>query len=65
VITVADGDWLTDGLDERDGLDDGDWLVLGLAVGLAVGIAKEATLMSNTGTFVASPILYVFRVMPW
>ena len=33
-------------------------------VGLAVGIAKEATLMSNTGTFVASPILYVLRVLP-
>ncbi len=33
-------------------------------VGLAVGIAKDATLMSNTGTFVASPILYVFRVLP-
>jgi hypothetical protein len=33
-------------------------------VGLAVIIAKEATLMSNTGMFVASPILYVFRVLP-
>jgi hypothetical protein len=42
------------------------WLVGGYGTdGLAVGIAKEATLILNIGTFVASPILYVFRVLPW
>ena len=47
------------GLDDT-GLDD-----TGLDDTVAVGSGVEAKLMSNTGMFVASPILYALRVLPW
>jgi hypothetical protein len=47
------------GLDDT-GLDD-----TGLDDTVAVGSGVEAKLMSNTGMFLASPILYALRVLPW